>query len=60
MNDIENKKWTSKKELAEICNCDVRTIERIIENLTCEGTVAAQLHIKKLVIIIAKCSMMMN
>ena len=46
-NIIDNKKWTSKKELAEICNCDTKTLERIIENLTTDSTVAAQNHMKK-------------
>ena len=39
--------WISKKELAEICSCDVKTLERIITDLNCETTVAIQNHIKK-------------
>lgn len=44
---VDDKKWTSKKELAEICNCDVRTITNIIEDLTKEGTFLTHEHIKK-------------
>lgn len=40
-------KWTSKKELAEICKCDVRTITTAIDNLTKEGTFLTHFHIKK-------------
>lgn len=47
MNDIDNKNWTSKKELAEICNCDVRTITNIIEDLTKDRPVLTQNHMKK-------------
>ena len=39
--------WTSKKELAEICNCDVRTLERIVTELNCDIDVAIQNHMKK-------------
>ena len=39
--------WMSKKELAEICNCDVRTLEQIISSLSCETGFATQTHIKK-------------
>ena len=49
MNNVttDNKKWTSKKELAEICNCDVRTLERIIENFNTDRPVAIENHMKK-------------
>ena len=55
MNELLNTKestkveqnWTSKKELIEICKCDVRTLERIVTELNCDIDVATQNHIKK-------------
>lgn len=49
MNDltVEEKKWTSKKELMDICQCSDKTLEQIITNLNIEGTFAIQLHMKK-------------
>lgn len=44
---IENKNWTSKKELAEICNCSADTLERIIADLTNRSSAVAQNHMKK-------------
>ena len=49
MNDLEikeEKNWTSKKELAEICKVDVRTITNIIESLSKETDFPTQNHIK--------------
>ena len=48
MNDLvkEETKWTSKKELAEICKVDVRTITNIIESLSKETDFPTQNHIK--------------
>lgn len=43
----EENNWTSKKELAEICSCDVKTLERIITDLNCDSSFAIQNHIKK-------------
>lgn len=33
----EDINWTSKKELAEICSCDVRTITNIVDDLSKEN-----------------------
>lgn len=41
----EENNWTSKKELAEICKCDVKTLERIITDLNCDSSFAIQNHI---------------
>ena len=43
----EENNWTSKKELAEICNCDVRTITNIVDDLSKENDFLTQSHIKK-------------
>ena len=43
----EENNWTSKKELAEICNCDVRTITNIVDDLSKENDFLTQNHIKK-------------
>ena len=43
----ENNNWTSKKELAVICNCDVRTITNIVDDLSKENDFLTQNHIKK-------------
>ena len=55
MNELLNTKesakaeqnWISKKELMDICKCDVRTLERIVIELSCDIDVATQSHIKK-------------
>ena len=50
MNDVtttDNEKWISKKEIAEICNCDVRTLTNIIANFKKEETLDIQNHMKK-------------
>lgn len=47
INKAENSNWLSKKELAEICKCDVRTITNIVESLNKETTFLTQNHIKK-------------
>ena len=39
--------WISKKELMDICKCDVRTLERIVTELNCDIDVAIQNHMKK-------------
>ena len=39
--------WTSKKELADMCRVDVRTITNIIEKLIKETDFTIQSHIKK-------------
>ena len=39
--------WTSKKELAEICSCDVRTITNVVDDLSKENDFLTQSHIKK-------------
>ena len=47
--------WISKKELAEICKCDVKTLERIVTEFNCDIDVATQNHMNKLlVVLIAK------
>lgn len=33
----EENNWTSKKELAEICSCDVRTITNVVDDLSKEN-----------------------
>ena len=43
----EENNWTSKKELAEICKCDVKTLERIVTELNCDIDVAIKNHMKK-------------
>ena len=43
----EENNWTSKKELAEICKCDVKTLERIVTELNYDIDVAIQNHMKK-------------
>ena len=40
-------KWTSKKELMEICKCSNDSLERAISDLTCLIGAATQNHIKK-------------
>ena len=47
INKAENSNWLSKKKLAEICKCDVRTITNIIESLSSTTGRATQSHIKK-------------
>ena len=55
MNEILNTKesakaeqnWMSKQELAEICNCDVRTITNIVDDLNKENDFLIQNHMKK-------------
>ena len=49
MNDLvkEEKKWTSKQELMEICKCGKTTIEQIINDLSSPTGCATQNHIKK-------------
>ena len=44
---VEEKKWTSKKELAEICNCDVRTLTNIIDSFNKENDFLIENHMKK-------------
>lgn len=43
----EEKNWTSKKELMEICKCSNDSLERVIADLTCRNDAATQNHIKK-------------
>lgn len=33
----EENNWTSKKELAEICSCDVRTITNVVDDFSKEN-----------------------
>ena len=41
----EENNLTSKKELAEICNCDVRTITNIVDDLSKENDFLTQSYI---------------
>ena len=46
--EIKNEtKWTSKKELMEICKCSDKTLEQIISSLSIETGFDTQNHIKK-------------
>ena len=50
MNDLEIKKetkWTSKKELMEICKCSDKTLEQIISSFNIETGFDIKNHIKK-------------
>lgn len=44
----KEKKWTSKKELMEICKCSNDSLERVIADLSCRTDAATQNHINKL------------
>ena len=43
----EETKWTSKKELMEICKCSDKTLEQIISNFSIEIGFDTKTHIKK-------------
>ena len=44
---VEEKKWTSKKELMDICQCSKTTLEQIINELNCQTDLAIKNHIRK-------------
>ena len=44
---VENKSWTSKKELMDICQCSKTTLEQIINELNSQIGLAIKNHMKK-------------
>lgn len=44
---VEEKKWTSKKELMDILQCSSDTLERIIGDLISRNDAAIENHMKK-------------
>lgn len=45
--NVENKNWTSKKELMDICQCSDKTLEQIIADFNIEIGFDIKNHMKK-------------